>query len=425
MTKIDFGKLAQDLLLRARFLVEDWIPGGDWSGPHYKAINPKRGDDSIGSFSINTSSGVWKDFASDDGGGDLISLYAWLRDLKQGEAAAELLRMLGALPPEPQADKRAKPGKPKWVPIIPVPEGVPQILRVHFEYGTPARIWTYCDAAGRALCYVYRFDPTPENGLEKKEVWPLTWCKEEGGSRVGWHWKGLPNPRPLLGLDRLAAAPTDASVIFVEGEGKVDAMRELWPEAVAMCGLGGAKSAKYLDFEPLRGRRVILWRDNDDEGLKFAREVTAILLGLGCEVAWVRIPAGKPEKWDSKDAWLIDGWTREYVAGLIQAGEFFGPPDLSESKRVPAAPKIYGENHLPFDLNAPPWPAVTNWHISKSGLQDINLQYIAFKPIWVEAVTRNIYGSRGLQIKFFDLDWILQTICLPARILNEQGGVLG
>ncbi len=137
MAKIDFGKLARDLLSRSRELVEAWIPGGDWSGPHYKCLNPKRGDDSIGSFSINAESGVWKDFASDDGGGDLISLYAWLNDLKQGEAATALLGQLGSLPELPAAGKRAKAGKPKWVPITPIPEGVPQILRMHFEYGKP------------------------------------------------------------------------------------------------------------------------------------------------------------------------------------------------------------------------------------------------------------------------------------------------
>jgi hypothetical protein len=38
----------------------------------------------------NYKTGIWKDFASDDGGADLISLVAYLRGIGQGDAAREL-----------------------------------------------------------------------------------------------------------------------------------------------------------------------------------------------------------------------------------------------------------------------------------------------------------------------------------------------
>jgi len=43
-------------------------------------------------------SGRWADFATDDKGGDVISLAAYLSGLSQAEAARELARALGIEP---------------------------------------------------------------------------------------------------------------------------------------------------------------------------------------------------------------------------------------------------------------------------------------------------------------------------------------
>jgi hypothetical protein len=63
----------------------------------YVALNPRRIDRHRGSFRINLATGRWADFALDDAaarGGDLISLVAYLRGIKQFEAARGLMRML-------------------------------------------------------------------------------------------------------------------------------------------------------------------------------------------------------------------------------------------------------------------------------------------------------------------------------------------
>ncbi len=72
-----------------------WLPGGNQRGHEYVALNPKRGDHTAGSFSVNTSTGRWADFATGERGGDLISLAAWLFDLAQPEAARRVASMLG------------------------------------------------------------------------------------------------------------------------------------------------------------------------------------------------------------------------------------------------------------------------------------------------------------------------------------------
>lgn len=64
--------------------VSTWLPDGKVRGSEYLAKNPRRKDESIGSFSIRISGnnvGVWADFSTGDKGSNLISLYAYLLGL--------------------------------------------------------------------------------------------------------------------------------------------------------------------------------------------------------------------------------------------------------------------------------------------------------------------------------------------------------
>jgi hypothetical protein len=38
-----------------------------------------------------------------------------------------------------------------------------------------------------------------------KEILPLTWCQSSESGEFKWEWISFPEPRPLYGLDRLAA----------------------------------------------------------------------------------------------------------------------------------------------------------------------------------------------------------------------------
>lgn len=93
--KIDFSAIAQAALNQALPLLQSWLPEGRKSGVEYKAKNPRRADRTVGSFSVNTNTGRWADFASGDAGGDLISLYAYLHACSQLAAARELASILG------------------------------------------------------------------------------------------------------------------------------------------------------------------------------------------------------------------------------------------------------------------------------------------------------------------------------------------
>ena len=89
---IDFKEIAQVALNSAEILLNQWLPDGKRHGHEYQARNPTRADNQIGSFSINLNTGAWADFATDDKGADLISLYAYLHGVKQGEAAKEIAK---------------------------------------------------------------------------------------------------------------------------------------------------------------------------------------------------------------------------------------------------------------------------------------------------------------------------------------------
>ena len=78
-------------------MLGDWL-AGEIKGGEYVAINPRRDDSSTGSFSINLTTGVWKDFAVEGfAGPDLVSLYMALHDLDESAALDALEESLSKL----------------------------------------------------------------------------------------------------------------------------------------------------------------------------------------------------------------------------------------------------------------------------------------------------------------------------------------
>jgi hypothetical protein len=76
MHPLDFDAINAAALRNARSLLPELLRVGRFEGDQYVVRNPRRDDKTPGSFEIKT--GVWKDFATGDGGGDLISLVAGL-----------------------------------------------------------------------------------------------------------------------------------------------------------------------------------------------------------------------------------------------------------------------------------------------------------------------------------------------------------
>src|SRR5262249_21362033 len=75
-------------------LCRRWLKDGRVCAHEYIARNPRRRDKHVGSFKINLISGRWADFAlTGIGGGDPVSLAAYLANCSQTEAARQLSNM--------------------------------------------------------------------------------------------------------------------------------------------------------------------------------------------------------------------------------------------------------------------------------------------------------------------------------------------
>ena len=133
--------------------------------------------------------------------------------------------------------------------VVPVPPDAPAPPASHIRLGKPISRWTYRNLMGEVLGYISRFD-LPDGG---KVFLPLTLQYTARGLR--WFWKALPEPRPLYGLDQLAARP-EAPVLICEGEKAADAAQQIFPGHVAVTSPGGAAAASKADWESLRGRKV-------------------------------------------------------------------------------------------------------------------------------------------------------------------------
>ena len=163
-------------------------------------------------------------------------------------------------------------------------------LREGFE---PAALHCYADAHGEPLFWRARLRH-PDG---RKAIRPIRWSGER--FELG-EPPAPPDGKPLYRLNELAALPGDP-VAVVEGESCADALAALGLLATTS---GGADSAGRADWQPLAGRDVSIWRDNDEAGARYAAEVAERLRALDCHVRLVDVAAlALPPKGDAVD-WL-------------------------------------------------------------------------------------------------------------------------
>ncbi len=234
------------------------------SGAEWEACCPFHTEDSP-SFKVSPAKGFYHCFGCGVHG-DAIAFLMEHQGLNFHDAVAALG---GDALPSPQAGQEPPARKPArgtegdealcpWTPILPAPGHAGEPPKAHIKRGLPERTWCYRDASDKPLGYVYRFK-TSTGG---KEILPLVFARNETTGAEEWRWMAFPEPRPLYGLDRLAAKP-DATVLLVEGEGCADAGDAVLPEYAVVSWPGGCKAVKKVDWSPLAGRKVIAWPDAD------------------------------------------------------------------------------------------------------------------------------------------------------------------
>ena len=356
MGNIDFAGINRAALPMAEALLHEWLPGGKLQGQEYVVLNPNRLDKSPGSFKVNVKTFEWGDFATGDKGRDLVSLYAFLNDQRQGIAARELAERLGLAPASfgiaAKSNGNGKGCKVKsqqWKPASHNPEANLKPTP-HPKLGKPDQTWTYRSQQGQVLMYACRFDKR-DGG---KAVLPCTLREGPNGQRE-WRWKALPEPRPLYNLDRIAAMPDDGLVLIVEGEKAADAGQKLFPDYTVTTSPGGSKAAHKADWSPVKGHSVYLWPDADQAGEQYAKDVASLAHVAGAaDVRAVKLPQGMPKGWDLADD-LPEGWAFDQFAELLLQAEPLHPetetPETANrfAKYACKAGELMNGPRLPFN----------------------------------------------------------------------------
>ena len=175
-----------------------------------------------------------------------------------------------------------------------------------YEYRNPE--------TGELLAIKGRFQwPNPEKpkGYDKTFRWRLP----EGTYAKGFEGRYSVADMPLWKGEEVMYAPDDVRVWFVEGEEAVKALVARGEMAVCGAWSGSQKEMPATAFEPLRGKDVILWPDNDELGLGYMAEVRKRLRGIARTVTTVRPPV--PLKGDAVDYFARGGTIEDLLANTL------------------------------------------------------------------------------------------------------------
>ena len=287
---------------QANALVGNWLPNGRMESGEYTALNPTRADSTLGSFKINLQTGKWQDFATGDKGGDLVSLYAYLNDCKQMEAAREVGKQVG-IDVDAETERTHLQSKSKFKAN---------------NVGT----WIYhrrrpdLPGAYEPYLMVKRWEP----GFNDR---PKSFSQHCAKTGISTKKRKLDTPYPLYGLEYIdRGLPQSTIFVVVEGEKCQAAMQDAlnaamnrkpqrgaFNYAVATTWSGGGKAIEKTDWTPLANKLVILVPDNDTAGRKTAADIGKKILGASTMadrenyVLIADIHKGAQEKADIYDLW--------------------------------------------------------------------------------------------------------------------------
>lgn len=264
------------------------------------------GGDNPGAFTIYTKDGVqrWKCFTQScesegDAGNDVIG-FIMAVERKSFTEACEFLG--GKHEWKPRISKPAKPAQQPRVTTKPPADAPRPNMRWRFgdrskspPWVEPESVREFRDMDGALLGYEARYprgcDPdAPDKSPSRMWTWgaypgyePAWGCGHFSRGEVG---------RPLYGLNRLAekdkgrASDDPIPVCVTEGPKKADAAAAILDGYACVSWSSGATNWKKHDWTHLRGRKILLWPDNDEPGITAMKQLGMMLRdpkGLACE----------------------------------------------------------------------------------------------------------------------------------------------
>jgi hypothetical protein len=321
---IDFDGINAAALRSGRSFVESLLPGGKFRSLEYIVKNPCRDDRRPGSFSINYRTGVWKDFASGDGGSDFVSLVAYVRGISQGDAARELAAKFGAPLLKPNgAAANSSPNGHNRKQHNGAPAELEEAAKIHLwgDDGPPA-------PADEIRRHVYAANRCPTRvKIKFRDGRYVNWYRVfSNGTPIGWRAK---KPDDYTAIPYVSAAlnPFDPELIadeilWPEGEKDVDSLSNLNFPAFTF---GGGGDGLPDGIGPhLKGRRVVILADNDEPGRAHAEKKATVALTAGA--ASVKI-LHFPELSSGEDVsdFIAQGGTVEQLMARIEATPIWSP----------------------------------------------------------------------------------------------------
>lgn len=340
-SSISFKDLSQHLKPYLLTILTDISSGGSQQGREYKAasIYGGKGD----SFSFNIDTQKWADFAvNGHQGGDIISLYATIKGVKQFEAAKQLADQYGY-----QLDNSVRSNTPSFI---------------HYKFGKPDHVYMYKNAVNEPTHAVvkYLLKETNSKGKQKKQFSQWHYNLEEN------KWVNKTTPvTPLYKLD-LIHAYQNKKVVICEGEKSAEAAQLLLGNNhyVTTCWMGGATTAsiKKCDLSPLIGREVYLWADNDQSGFEAMGFLSQALAQTAKSITLINPKPSDPDTFDAADLLELGlssndlkDWLKSRITILkpsLSPAEVLSPqtanvePRLNEGPTIPTLQVVSGDDQL-------------------------------------------------------------------------------
>lgn len=364
--KRDYFAEAHKLLTNQgyRSYIQQLLPAGKVQGNEYVVKNPTRNDNTAGSFSINLNTGKWSDFATNDAGNDLISLTAYVKGISKIEACfyigvqrpnntmsdnniakkvlnthteaeeeieiectqEEIEEYVASLNNDIEQEQQSSTTATELQSQDLIPEFSEEFIgrktKDRFK-GGKLTFYRYYSSKGTPIGCVVRCDKDVD-GDKAKSFAQFSYDRIKKRWKSSWSGDG----KPLYNLQEIRAR-VDAPVMVVEGEKTAEAAKLLFPEYVITTSLMGAMSPRSSNWSCLSGRDVIIARDNDLTGSRYAKSLDDILTKQGAKSISGLSPLklgsytiidgkptkreyGTPEKYDLADS-LADGWTAELI----------------------------------------------------------------------------------------------------------------
>jgi putative DNA primase/helicase len=348
---IDFAAINTAALRNGRSLIENLIPGGKFRSLEYVVRNPRRDDQRPGSFSVNYRTGIWKDFASGDGGSDLVSLVAYLRGSNQGDAARELANKLGA----PLHKPNGYNGTPTSAPAVEATKPAPRVC-TWGDTGPPAQpnevrrhIYAASDLAVRVK-------------IKLRDGGFVSWYRvSSNGVPVGWQAR-KPDGYRAIPYRTATIDPFDSELIadeilWPEGEKDVDTLSKRNLQAFTFGGVGDGLPDGTEQY--LKDRRLVILADNDEPGRAHAEKKAALAHAAGAaSIKVVHFPELAP-KGDVSD-FFNNGGTVEQLIARIDATPVW-LPNLSAQSEPITLDNNSGDNQLVMRCMADIQPEKIEW----------------------------------------------------------------